>query len=294
MEKKPTIPNNFRDNLAHLRTAYHQSQSYLAGAIGVASGTIGNYECGKNYPEPKILSKIANYYHVSEEQLVHGDYRNLTFEFLPLDDISASQRMFLVQFPLACSDKALKDDYFNQAYTAHQELYRLILDQSSDIPDRIMDDIFQYDNSIYYNSTPEAGINYASFLIFLAYCMSNEHLIEGIAKYQTKQVSRKELFRAYMLRDISHENEEDDAIVAEDLAELDKDIISSLKTAMRSGSCCDLVDFYLASKYLHGISRNGNRQAINSEFGNEMMLALAQVGNKYATRFVRSIKKYMH
>lgn len=285
------MPNKFRDNLAYLRNAYHQSQGDLAHEINIASGAIGNYESGRNYPAPEILSKIANYYHVSEEQLIHGDFKNFSLEFLPLDDAATAQQFFLVLFPLACSSRALEDNNFKKAYSAHCEFLRLTFNQESqesDIPDKIMDDIFLYYDSIEESRTPESGINYASFFILFTFLMSNDRLLEGVDAYKKNRVSKKDFLKRYFLGNVPQPDSETDVISNEDISELDRDIIRALKIGKRSTSCYDLADFYLALKYIYGIVSNGNRKVINTEIGTEMMQAFAQLGNKYAIRFIKT------
>lgn len=284
-EKKKNIARN----IAKLREVYHESQLELAAAIGAeSSGTIGNYESLIRMPSLDTLEKIAQHYSVSTQQLIYDDFSNFSLDKLPLNDRTVAQQLFLTQFPLICSDKALEDDYFRCAYNAHKELYQLLLSQSKDIPEEIWGDILMYNDSILNKKTPESGANYACYLLFLSLLSSNERLFEGIEAYQKQQVSGKDLLKKYFLQDVPNTDSQKDDANTEELKEFYEEIMMALKVAKHSPSCRDLADFFTALMYMHGMVYNGKRKAFNQDIGNEMMLAFKRLGNKYARSFVKN------
>ena len=62
----------FKDRLKMIRSGKDLSQAQLADALGVSPGAIGGYENGTRLPKDNILSKIAEYFGVSEEWLRRG------------------------------------------------------------------------------------------------------------------------------------------------------------------------------------------------------------------------------
>lgn len=62
----------FKDRLKMIRNGKDLSQAQLADALGVSPGAIGGYENGTRLPKDNILSKIAEYFGVSEEWLRRG------------------------------------------------------------------------------------------------------------------------------------------------------------------------------------------------------------------------------
>lgn len=63
------IFNNLK-NLKKLRLERNLTQLQLSIALGVAQETISKYEIGVAYPQPSMLIKIADYFHVSVDYLL--------------------------------------------------------------------------------------------------------------------------------------------------------------------------------------------------------------------------------
>ena len=59
----------FASRLAQLRKEKYMSQQQLANALGIAHGSIGNYESGKRFPRYEDLEAIADYFNVELDYL---------------------------------------------------------------------------------------------------------------------------------------------------------------------------------------------------------------------------------
>lgn len=57
------------DRLQYLRRRENLTQRELADKIGVSSGTIARYECGKRMPGADIEESLARYFNVSLDEL---------------------------------------------------------------------------------------------------------------------------------------------------------------------------------------------------------------------------------
>lgn len=64
------MKNNFADNLCFLRTAKNLSQNDLANEVGLTRQTISNYEKGTRQPDLFALTKIANFFCISVDELI--------------------------------------------------------------------------------------------------------------------------------------------------------------------------------------------------------------------------------
>jgi len=73
----------FADNIRKLRKEKELSQANLAKELKVAQQTIGKWEKGITRPRPKMLEKIADYFHVSTDYLLGRED-----DQIPNDDIA--------------------------------------------------------------------------------------------------------------------------------------------------------------------------------------------------------------
>ena len=64
--------DTFRERLRRARKAKNLSQQQLADKLGVAVGSVGNWEVGPSKPRPGTLGKIADILGISSEKLLYG------------------------------------------------------------------------------------------------------------------------------------------------------------------------------------------------------------------------------
>ena len=57
--------------LKELRKAYSYTQDDVAAALGIVRQTYSHYETGNRIPRPEMLYKLAGFYHISIDDLMH-------------------------------------------------------------------------------------------------------------------------------------------------------------------------------------------------------------------------------
>ena len=62
--------NNIGEKIANLRKKRGMTQSQLAKELNIGTSTLGMYETGKRSPNPEMLNKLADYFHVSVDYLL--------------------------------------------------------------------------------------------------------------------------------------------------------------------------------------------------------------------------------
>jgi methanogenic corrinoid protein MtbC1 len=76
--------NSFGSNLKTIRKEKKISQKVLAQSIGVGQTTIANYENDLRYPNPKILSKLADVLDISLDALIIRQEKQVTIDDLDI------------------------------------------------------------------------------------------------------------------------------------------------------------------------------------------------------------------
>lgn len=61
---------NVGARIAELRHNANMSQFQLAKVLQIGTSTLGMYETGKREPSPKVLKRVADYFHVSTDYLL--------------------------------------------------------------------------------------------------------------------------------------------------------------------------------------------------------------------------------
>lgn len=89
--------NRLAQKLRELRKAHSYTQYDVASMLGVVRQTYSHYETGKRSPDSEALYKLAGFYHISVEDLMH-----LTIELDKNDYFDA---------PLATKSSYSLDDY---------------------------------------------------------------------------------------------------------------------------------------------------------------------------------------
>ena len=122
------LPSNIRG----LRKTFGESITDLALAIGVGNTAVSNYELGDRIPDRDVLKRIAKHYHITENELVHGDYSNMKpmYNDTMLDqqyNINMMEKML----PGICSPRALENNNFKQAYLLDEKIFNCIINQKA-------------------------------------------------------------------------------------------------------------------------------------------------------------------
>lgn len=107
-------------NIKLLREYYSQTQEELGVFLNVSNTTVSKYENGRNEPDADILRRIADYYSVSVEELMYGDFSYLRG--------SLWKRMNILPYlstivPMVSSEDALNVEDFRAALIIQQREY---------------------------------------------------------------------------------------------------------------------------------------------------------------------------
>ena len=71
--KEQKEPSMFGDKLVRLRKASGKKQRDVAEACHITRQALSNYELGKRFPDPGLLTFLADYYEVSLDWLLRED-----------------------------------------------------------------------------------------------------------------------------------------------------------------------------------------------------------------------------
>ena len=277
-----SIPSNIRG----LRKTFGESITDLALAIGVGNTAVSNYELGDRIPDRDVLKRIAKHYHITENELVHGDYSNMKpmYNDTMLDqqyNINMMEKML----PGICSPRALENNNFKQAYLLDEKIFNCIINQNYDLSDEDMEKCFEYYFAAIDEKVIEASANLLRqiFLVGMITCWMNPKFMDA---FDGIKESPKKLVQAMYLT--SYDDEADSKWLQqreEFLEEYELHIVLNIYRLKHSAEYADLGDFYMALRYIFGMVRNGNSPELNSAIGYQMMSEFSMLGNIYADKF---------
>jgi len=283
------LNNQFGKNIKYLRTAYGETQLDLALAVGLDSpNAIANYEKGERTPKPEIKKKIALHYRITEDELVHSDFSGMQVSSSQLGNKQKMIEMTLLMCPITCTDKAMKDSLFQKGYAAHMRALDAMKDGFTFADADYDMCIGAYSDSYDEYETPESLANILWWFVITELSMKNQWMIDGAEALSDKRVSKKDFFKNFYLKDCSFPNE--GKLLGEtelkDLKEMGETVVELLKELKKNAQYSNLADYYIALRYLLGCVDNELTEAMNKAVGSEMIWAFAQLGNKYAKKFI--------
>ena len=115
--------NHVGKNIRSLREFYREKLEDLAFNLDIDVSDISRYENGKRYPNHKTLEKIARHYCITLDELIYGDFSRLRSDFLQFTDPQKINELSDTLFPIVCSEKALRDEWFQKAYMIHIRIF---------------------------------------------------------------------------------------------------------------------------------------------------------------------------
>ena len=114
-------------NIRGLRKAFGETQDELAMSVNVTKSAISLYERSERVPERDILVRIAQHYRVPISDLLHGNFSKMTnISKIPLNNQKKRTLMIEKMLPIICTQTALENDSFKEAYKIHKRLYNLL------------------------------------------------------------------------------------------------------------------------------------------------------------------------
>lgn len=110
------ISTQLGHRLRELREFHHFTQEYVSSRLHVERPAYSNYECGKRTPSLDFLIQLADFYHISiEDLLCNPDFSPCaaTDEFA-LSSISKEEKYFLRFYRLLPTNARLETLHFMQ------------------------------------------------------------------------------------------------------------------------------------------------------------------------------------
>ena len=276
------LPSNIRG----LRKAFGESMTDLALAIDVEKTAVSNYELGDRIPNRDVLKRIAKHFHITEDELVNGDYSNMKKMY---DDSMLNQQhsssMIEKILPCICSSRALENNNFKKAYLLEEKIFNCIINQSYNLLDKDMEKCFEYYFAAIDEKVIEASANILRQIFFVGMitCWINPKFID---EFEEIKESPKKLVQSMYLTSYDDEKNSEWLQQREEfLEEYELQIILNIYRLKHSQEYADLGDFYIALRYIFGMVRNGNSPELNSAIGYQMMSEFSMLGNIYADKF---------
>ena len=281
-------------NIKDLRKAHNETQAELGEAIGVEHNTISTYESGRSQPDLDLLKKIAARYGYPIDQLIRADFSSLDFSDVNFSWENMITFMFEIMFPIACSDTALKDPYFEQGYEYTRKIINDMQTGEGEVKRNVFEmAIDEYSKSVDESGTMESAANilWLIYVLFSLIQVQDEHSIRMGRKIKRGEVTGTDFIKDYMFKHESTTNKESEAnkkLFARDMNECISECMGMLKS---SSEYANLADYYLALKYIIGMVDTDYGQDTNKIIGMEMMLSFLSLGNPYAFDYVdKSLK----
>lgn len=285
-ELKKKDNDRIRTNIIHLRERYQESQSELASAIDVASGTIANYETGDRYPTREILKKIARHYQITMEELTNGDIPLIRFDMSAITNIKIMNDISFEFFPVICTDKAMKSENFKRGFVAHQRFIESVkANQPSQTDLQICFNL--YEKSYNEENVIEALANELGLIIFFVTEVKFQ-MTHKINKADIMESSNKKenLLKKFYLKDMNEVSEKCSNTDINEIEDIEEEMIEGLKELKSFPDYSDLADYYIALSYVMGCVKNERSEELNKVIGAEMMSVLLKMDNKYSCRFL--------
>ena len=280
--------NHVGKNIRSLREFYREKLEDLAFNLDIDVSDISRYENGKRYPNHKTLEKIARHYCITLDELIYGDFSHLRSDFLQFTDPQKINELSDTLFPIVCSEKALRDEWFQKAYMIHIRIFENLKKGISYSEKEMNECLTCYGNSCKKNSTPEAFANLCSWNIFFAFCLflqSNPNTKHGIELLHENHCS----YCMPSFDGMEDTETEQNAKIQSQWEEAEKKIVFFIRKLKESKIYADLAEYDIALLYVLGLVKNQLTFEMNKKIGTEMMRTFHFFGNPYAEAYVKKL-----
>lgn len=95
--------NKIAETLKELRIRHGLTQDMLSSKVNISRQTLSNYETGKRVPDPDSLCVLAEFYHVTLDQLIRTGLRPVPVD--PFASLPEEDRNFLQAYHCLSVDK---------------------------------------------------------------------------------------------------------------------------------------------------------------------------------------------
>jgi len=270
-------------NIQRLREIHGDTLDELGNAIGFAKTTIKGYENGSRKPDPDTLKAIANYYGKTVDELMYTDLTGLEKINAQQFSLPSTIEIFKKTMPLFSMDESMNNAAFEKGYDLCQRILTAFASGETIRGTIITDATELFLQSIEETKAPEAVANlvWSVFVWWLQLFDVNEMLVLQ-NKLLLNRIDMLELSRA--IKKVSPEVENKRRGFISDIDEL---LIQSIKALKSDEKWSDLGDYYLALRYTNGLVDTDLSAEMNVTMGIQLMIAYAQLDNKYAKVFIQ-------
>lgn len=270
-------------NIQHLREIHGDTLDELGAAIGFAKSTIKGYENGSRKPDLDTLKAIANYYGKTVDELMYTDLTSLEKINVQQFSLSSTIETFKKIMPLFSSEEAMNNASFKKGYDLSQRILNAFASGET-LRGTIITDVTElFLQSIEETEAPEAVANLV-WIVFVWWSQTFDvnEMLALQNKLLLKRIDMMELSRA--IKKVSPEVE---SKRQEFISDMDELLCESIKALKSDEKWSDLGDYYLALRYTNGLVNTDLSAEMNVTMGIQLMIAYAQLDNKYAKVFLQ-------
>lgn len=277
------------DNVRALREFYGHTQKDLAEQMNCGKDYICKLENHKIAINMDTLKWLAQYYRVSVDDLINGD-----FTYLKKGEINTvlkdSNQIIKVLFPIVKSESAMQSKNFRLGYDKSKKLMEKLVLGEKPNEDWFEEAIDYYSVAWEEEKCKAAIVNLISLLLLCGSVSINpgKKIIEEKVRNNEKNATR--IIKQALLIDPQQNSKllrESEKIRKEFFDECREALDEGIRTLKKNSAYAELGDFFIAVNYLVGLGSLSHNMNKCAEIGQELMETYARLGNKYAKRVLR-------
>ena len=274
--KKTTSSNTdlpqWAKNIKLLRKSRGELQFQLGNIIGYSDLAISAFENGRNTPSEEIFTKIADHYEVTLDMLLHEKLtKKIISQRNEIIDISMQTTWFNALCVRVKSNRALNDEHFIMATDCFEKLLSI-----NTISTIFIRESFEKCKNAYYDSYKHSRIIAGAANTLMVIILEYAFLKVPPEMYGKDVIRNKDI---ELLSNKENSEEQMDFIKA------NEDIFEECLRALRNNpNTIDLYEYYLALKYLYGMTINDETRETNNAIGLALLMEYYTLDNKYVER----------
>ena len=274
--KKTTSSNTdlpqWAKNIKLLRKSRGELQFQLGNIIGYSDRAISAFENGRNTPSEEIFTKIADHYEVTLDMLLHEKLtKKIISQRNEIIDISMQTTWFNALCVRVKSNRALNDEHFIMATDCFEKLLSI-----NTIFTIFIRESFEKCKNAYFDSYKHSRIIAGAANTLMVIILEYAFLKVPPEMYGKDVIRNKDI---ELLSNKENSEEQMDFIKA------NEDIFEECLRALRNNpNTIDLYEYYLALKYLYGMTINDETRETNNAIGLALLMEYYTLDNKYVER----------
>ena len=286
--------NQIGKNILALRKTFRETQMGLALAIGLSSpNTISNYEKGKRYPDPDIRKKIAAHYRITEDLLANSDLSQFELSEEILENNTYAAEMYKNMLPVVCTESAMKNNNFRTAFDLHQRAIEAINSGKEFAARDIEICMDNYKIAYDEGKLKEAAANMLWLFLQFEIGIKNPWIKDIGKGRRLSSDTAINLLKEHYLINMWSPDSLSSNVPPVNPETLEATILEIIKDLKSTSELSDLADYYLALRYIMNCVNNQKTEGMNRIIGSEMMSVFANMGNKYAKKYLRMLRKLL-